>query len=98
VVAIGLVEEVLYRGLVQRAATQRLSPANGIAYTSALYSALAWTAWTPTGINLVFLTALALGTMTRLTGSVVPAITTHASLNVGLLLIGPLVVIGTTVN
>jgi membrane protease YdiL (CAAX protease family) len=101
VVATGLVEELLYRGLLQRAATHRLGAANGIVYASALYTALAWTAWTawtPNGIVLVFITALALGTMTRLTGSVIPAVATHASLNVGLLIVGPLVAGGRSVN
>ena len=98
VVATGLVEELLYRGLVQRAATQRLGIANGIVYASVLYSALAWTPWTPIGTLLVFFIALALGTMTRLTGSVIPAVATHASLNVGLLLVGPLVAGSTTVH
>lgn len=94
VVTTAFVEELLYRGLLQLAAMRRLGPANGIAYASAVYSTLAWTAWTtwtPNGILLLFFTALALGTMTRLTGSVIPAVVTHASLNVGLLLAGPLV-------
>jgi membrane protease YdiL (CAAX protease family) len=100
-VATGLVEELLYRGLLQHAAMRRLGPANGVVYASALYTSLAWTAWTastPNGIVVVFLTALALGTMTRLTGSVIPAVATHASLNVGLLLVGPLVTGTSSVN
>jgi CAAX protease family protein len=98
VVATGLVEELLFRGLMQRAATQRLGPANGIVYASALYTALAWTPWTPTGTVLLFFTALVLATMTRRTGSVIPAIATHASLNVGLLLVGPMIVGGPSIN
>jgi membrane protease YdiL (CAAX protease family) len=98
VVATGLAEELLYRGLVQRAATQRLGIANGVVYASVLYSALAWTPWTPTGTMLVFLIALALGTMTRFTGSVIPAVAAHTGLNVGLLLVGPLVGAGRTIN
>jgi len=100
-VASAFVEELLYRGLLQLAATRRLGLANGIAYASAVYSALAWTAWTastPNGILLVFFTALALGTMTRLTGSVIPAVVAHASLNVGLLVVGPLIAGGSSVN
>jgi uncharacterized protein len=101
VVATGLVEELLFRGLLQRAAIHRLGAANGVVYASALYSALAWTAWTalmPNGIVLVFVTALALGTMTRLTGSVIPAVATHASLNVGLLIVGPLLTGASSLN
>ena len=98
VLAPGLVEELLYRGLLQRAATQRLGAANGIVYASALYTALAWTPWSPTGTALVFLAAVALATLTRFTGSVMPAVAAHAGLNLGLLLVGPLLAGRGTIN
>jgi membrane protease YdiL (CAAX protease family) len=82
----GLIEEMLFRGLVQRAASSRLGPPLGILYVGVLYTLLAAVPWSVGGIALVFAIALCLAALTSSAGSVVPAAAYHASLNVGLLL------------
>lgn len=92
--ATGLVEELLFRGLLQRAASQRLGARIGIVYVGLLYALLAAAPWSVVGLALVFATSLGLGALTGRTSSVIPAAAAHASFNVGLLLVGPLVVRG----
>jgi uncharacterized protein len=82
----GLVEELLFRGLLQRAASDCLGPLLGILYVAVLYTLLASVTWNAVGIAVVFTIALALAALTTYTRSVVPAAAAHASLNVGLLL------------
>jgi uncharacterized protein len=90
----GLIEEMLFRGLIQRAAANCLGPLPGLLYVSVLYTVLASATWNAVGIAVVFTIALALAAVTTYTRSVVPAAAAHASLNVGVLLATASVVAG----
>jgi membrane protease YdiL (CAAX protease family) len=90
----GLVEEMLFRGLLLRAASCRLGPLPGTMYAGGLYAILSTTPLSGIGIATVFVTALCLSGLTIKTGSIVPAAVAHASLNVGLLLLAPFLLSG----
>jgi membrane protease YdiL (CAAX protease family) len=81
----GVVEEVLFRGLLQGTAIRRLGVLPGVVYVAALYTVVVAGPWTIPGIAFAFATAVWLGALRIYTGSVVPAAVAHASLNTGLL-------------
>lgn len=87
----GFLDELLFRGLLQRAATLRLGRLLGIAYGSMLYAILAAVPLSAIGIATVLATALCLAALTVRTHSILPAVAAHASLTVGVLLVAPFV-------
>jgi membrane protease YdiL (CAAX protease family) len=82
----GLVEEALFRGLLQRAASECLGRLPGILYVALLYTLIASALWNAVGIGFVAIVSFGLAALTASTRSVVPAATAHAGLNIGLLL------------
>jgi membrane protease YdiL (CAAX protease family) len=86
----GIVEEVLFRGLLQRAASERLGSMAGIAYVAVLYTVLAASPWGLAGIPFILSAALCLAALTAVTRSVVPAVAAHVGLNLGVLLMAVL--------
>lgn len=85
-IAAALVEEILFRGLLQRAASRLLGPVLGVVFVAVLYTLLA-APWSAMGIGAVFASALWFAALTIFSGSIVPAVVAHASVNVGLLLV-----------
>jgi membrane protease YdiL (CAAX protease family) len=93
VVAVALtgavVEELGFRGLLQSAALRQFGTTFGILFVAALYTVTA-TSWSPAGTPVVLVVALGLGVITAYLRSLVPAIALHASINIGTLLVGPM--------
>jgi membrane protease YdiL (CAAX protease family) len=87
----GLVDELVFRGVLQRASLGVLGNGLGIAYTSLLYAPIV-----PAGLDgglvaivATFLVGLMLSLVTARTGSILSAAVAHASLAVGLFVIAP---------
>jgi membrane protease YdiL (CAAX protease family) len=79
----GIVEEVLFRGLLQGTAIRRLGVIPGVLYVAALYTVVVAVPWSIAGSAFVFATAVWLAALRTYTRSVVPAAVAHASLNIG---------------
>lgn len=90
----GLVEELLFRGLLQRAAVRYLGTIPGALYGVVMYTTVAVARVDIPGVALVFLTAVTLAAVTIRTRSIFPAAALHTGLNVGLLLLAPFVASG----
>lgn len=85
VVGAPLVEELVYRGLIQRSLAAATSPAAGLLLTSVLFSLVHFS---PVEYPGLFLAGLVFGLGLLLTGRLGPAIVTHAAFNAtGLLIV-----------
>jgi membrane protease YdiL (CAAX protease family) len=87
--ATGLTEELLFRGLVQRAASDLFGARIAIPVVALLSAILAVTSWSVAGLALGIGAAMYFAILTDTTRSIVPAAAAHASLNVALFLIAP---------
>ncbi|MDJ0770509.1 MAG: CPBP family intramembrane metalloprotease [Ilumatobacter sp.] len=78
VVGAPIVEELVYRGLLQRSAAASIGPWPSLLVTSAFFSLIHFA---PVEYPGLFLAGLAFGVCLTLTGRIGPAIVTHASFN-----------------
>ncbi len=85
----GLLEEVLFRGFVQRAASARVGTVVGAVYTTVLSALLVAGPVTLPATAAVFVTSSGLTVLRSATGSVLPGAAAHACLSIALLLIAP---------
>ncbi len=90
-VSTGFEEELVFRGLLQRAALQSLGLTGGLLYVSALFAVLHTGYLSPADLVFVFLAGLLFALVTLRTGSILGATLAHASANVGLFLVWPFV-------
>jgi uncharacterized protein len=90
----GVLEELIFRGLVQRAAVGLFGPGVGLTYavivSMVLY--LGYMSWPVLGV--AFVIGLLFAALTQRTASLLPAILGHASVNISLFLIAPFVLLG----
>jgi membrane protease YdiL (CAAX protease family)/CheY-like chemotaxis protein len=91
-----VVDEIVFRGIIQRAGTAVLGTGLSILYTSLLYAAIlpAGLNGGLTGVVVTFCLGLLLSAITLRTGSILSAATAHAGLALGLFVIAPYVVPG----
>jgi membrane protease YdiL (CAAX protease family) len=88
----GLVDELVFRGVLQRASLGVLGNGLGIAYASLLYAPIVPAGLADGGLLAVvatFLVGLMLSLVTARTGSILSAAVAHASLAVGLFVVAP---------
>jgi uncharacterized protein len=95
----GLVDELVFRGVLQRAITGLLGSRLGVLYTALLYAPVV-PAGLISGVSLLaviltFSVGLGLSFLTLKTGSVLSAVAGHMSLALGLFVIGPYLAPGT---
>lgn len=91
VVSTGFVEELLFRGLLQRAAVGSFGTALGVAYAATLWAVVA-SGWSPSILLIGVVLGLVFGLITRLSGSIAPAAVAHASINVALFVVAPFLI------
>ena len=89
VVSAGIVEELLFRGLLQVAASELLGARVGTLFIAVLWTLAAVAPWSQTGLVAGFAIALGLAALTSQARSVIPAMAAHAGLVVSALLIAP---------
>ena len=84
----GVAEEILFRGLLQRSLERRLAGVRGGAVLAVLTASAAFALahWDPVHTPAAFFLGLYLGAVTRLTGSVRPAMVCHVVNNLGAVL------------
>lgn len=91
----GIVDEIVFRGVLQRGAAGLLGPGLGVLYVSLLYALVLPAGLLDRGsltaVAITLVVGLLLGTVTVWTGSVLSATVAHASLAVGLFVVGPYV-------
>jgi membrane protease YdiL (CAAX protease family) len=89
----GIVDEVVFRGVLQRATSSVLGPGFSIVYVSLLYATVLPPGLLDRGsfmaVALTFLLGLVLAAVTAKTGSVLSAAVGHASLAIGLFVMAP---------
>ena len=94
----GVVDEIVFRGVLQRAITGVLGSTLGVLYTALLYAPVLpaglVSGGSVLGVVLTFVIGLLLSFVTLKTGSVLSAIVGHASIALGLFIIGPYLVPG----
>ena len=94
----GIVDEIVFRGVLQRAITGVLGSSLGVLYTALLYAPVLPAGLVGGGsllaVVLTFGIGLLLSIVTLKTGSVLSAIIGHASLALGLFVLGPYLVGG----
>jgi membrane protease YdiL (CAAX protease family) len=83
-------EELVWRGLVQGALTERIGAARAVALAAAAFALAHAPLGSPLLPIVAFACALAWGTLRALTGSLVPAIVAHLVWNGGVLVLAPL--------
>lgn len=88
-VATGLTEELLFRGLLQRAASDLLGARFAIPAVALLSASVAVAPWSVAGLSVGVGAALYFAILTDTTRSIIPAAVAHTSLNVSLFLIAP---------
>lgn len=92
----GIVEEVAFRGVLQRGVLGAHGTGLGLIYAALLYAPVAPTGlFTGSGwavVGLTFVSGLLLAALTARTGSILGAAVLHASLALGLYMLGPLLV------
>jgi membrane protease YdiL (CAAX protease family) len=96
----GIVEEVVFRGVLQRGAGAGLGPVLGILYVSLLYSAFG-PAGLPNGptllsVTITFMTGLMFAIVTARTGSILSATVAHIGLALSFYLIAPALMLNAT--
>ncbi|MHB1416430.1 MAG: CPBP family glutamic-type intramembrane protease, partial [Chloroflexota bacterium] len=89
---VACVEEVVFRGLLQRAACQ-LDGRKGMVFIAALYASLQIGYLSVPHVALTFATGLLLAYMVHRSGSLLGATLTHYGVSVGLLLLAPFLVL-----
>jgi membrane protease YdiL (CAAX protease family) len=87
----GLVDELVFRGVMQRASLGLLGNGLGIVYTSLMYAPIvpAGVGGGPVAVLATFVLGLLLSLMTARTGSILSAAVAHAGLALGLFVVGP---------
>ena len=94
----GIVDEIVFRGVLQRGTAGLFGPGLGLLYVSLLYALVLPAGLVDRGgltaVALTFVVGLLLGALTLRTGSVLSAAVAHASLAVGLVVLGPYLVPG----
>jgi membrane protease YdiL (CAAX protease family) len=89
----GIVDEYVFRGVLQRGTVGLLGPGLGIVYTALLYAAIVPAGLLERGSLLAFIVMFGLGLLlswlTVHTGSVLAATVAHVGLMLGLLVLGP---------
>jgi len=88
-VSTGFEEELVFRGLLQRAATEALGPVSGVAYATAVFATLHIGYLSVTDLAFVFVVGLLLGVLARRTRSLLAPTLLHAGINVSLFLVAP---------
>jgi membrane protease YdiL (CAAX protease family) len=88
--ATGLVEELIFRGVLQATTTAALGTMSGIAYTSVLFGLLHIGHLSAPDVFFVSLVAVYFAWITRLTGSLVGVTLAHGLTNIALFIIFPL--------
>lgn len=92
-----MIEEILFRGLVLRELTERFDFLTANLVTALLFVAIHWPNWLwmygyqnwmPATALAIFLLALLLGMLVRITGSIWPSVGAHAANNLIARLIG----------
>lgn len=90
IICTGFTEEFIFRGLLQRAATDHLGSHQALFYTSLLYASLHISSLSAPEVALAFATAMGFALLVRSTGSLWGAALSHGLANVTLLLCCPL--------
>lgn len=93
-VATGIVEEAIFRGLLQGAASELIGERLAVLSIAGLSAVLAVVPWSIGALGIGFVVALGLGALTVASRSIVPAAAAHASLNVALFIVAPLLQAG----
>jgi membrane protease YdiL (CAAX protease family)/CheY-like chemotaxis protein len=92
----GIVDEIVFRGVLRRGTAGLFGPGLGVLYVSLLYAPVLPAGLVDRGgltaVALTFVVGLLLGVLTLRTGSVIGAAVAHASLAVGLVVLGPYLV------
>ena len=88
-VSAGLAQELLFRGLLQRAAIRQLGPPEGLLYATTVYAVMHVGTLAPLQVGLAFGLGLLFALLTQRSGSLLPAITVHAVASASLLLLWP---------
>ena len=85
----GLLEEFIFRGLMQRTATNRLGRAGGLVYVAVIFATLhlGYHSWVD--LAFVFAVALAFGWLVLRSGSILGVTLAHGLTNIGLFLVFP---------
>ena len=87
--SVGVIEEVLFRGFLQRAAIDRFGSPRGILLVTFLYAAVAADRWSIPVVGAVTGLSLLFTLVTVFTGSVIPAVVGHATFAVVVLMVAP---------
>jgi membrane protease YdiL (CAAX protease family) len=88
-ISTGFEEELIFRGLLQRAAVQALGLRSGLLYVTALFTVLHTGYLSPADLIFVFVVGLLLATVAYRSGSIIGVSLCHAAINVGLFLVWP---------
>jgi uncharacterized protein len=90
----GVVEELIFRGLLQRAAVGLFGPGLGLTYAAIVSTVLylGYLSWPVLG--LAFVIGVLFAALRQRSASLLPAILGHASVNISLFLIAPFVLLG----
>ena len=89
-VTTGFVEEIIFRGVLQRGAVQTLGAWWGMAYVSLLFAIVHWIHGSVLDIVFVFVVAMFLALAVRKTGSLLGVTLAHGIANIVLFLVAPL--------
>lgn len=89
IVSTGFEEELVFRGVMQRAATEALGPVRGVLYTTAVFASLHIGYLSYADLAFVFVVGLALAALAWRTRSLLAPTLVHACINVSLFLVAP---------
>jgi membrane protease YdiL (CAAX protease family) len=84
-------EELVFRGLLQRASMGQLGRLGGMAYTVSIFAAVSAGSWEPAFLAIVTLCGFLFGQLTLISRSILPAAAGHALFNVTFLVAAPFV-------
>jgi len=87
-------EELVFRGLLQRASMSQLGPLVGMAFAVSIFVAVSAASWTPAFLAIVALCGFLFGQLTVISRSILPAVIGHALFNVTFLVAAPFVLQG----
>ena len=85
----GFAEELIFRGMMQKAATEQLGAVGGILYVAALFAVLHMGYQSIADVIFVFAAALFFGLVTSYTGSIIGVSIAHGLTNITLYLAMP---------